>query len=135
MSTLASSVQGGVYKSAPAPASLVPGATPPLSHPTPCPSWCRHRFRPLGHHFGPSSTAHFSLQQVLANPDPLPGDLPVLLRAEVTRLDEGGELGEPVMFVQGETDIELDAAGADMLIADMEAFVAKLRVLRGQMDV
>lgn len=101
----------------------------PSAHPTSCPSWCKDRGHPAAHHFGPSSTAHWSPQYVL------PGEgSTVMLRAELVRLDEGDRVGEQVLYVSGETDKELSSlAEADIYIAQAQAFVDMLRVLRRQM--
>ncbi|MGQ4353203.1 hypothetical protein ACN6LJ_001292 [Streptomyces drozdowiczii] len=42
-------------------------------------------------------------------------------------------MGEPVLYVQGESDIDLTADEADVFIAQAQAFVDTLRVLRQQM--
>ncbi|WP_372458236.1 DUF6907 domain-containing protein [Streptomyces sichuanensis] len=55
------------------------------------------------------------------------------MRAELVWSDEGAELGETRLCVQGETDIDLSAAEADALIAQAQAFVDSLRVLRRRM--
>ncbi|MYX67400.1 MULTISPECIES: DUF6907 domain-containing protein [unclassified Streptomyces] len=110
-----------------------PPASPAVSHPTACPSWCKDRHRPLGHHFGPTSTAHWSAQVRLLNLRPLDGSAGVMLRAEVYRGDEGSTVGEPVLYVQGESDIDLSRDEADVFIAQAQAFVDTLRVLRRQM--
>lgn len=106
----------------------------PVAHPTACPSWCADRAHPAGHHFGPSMTAHSSPEQAVANLSPLPGGSPWMIRAELVRLDEGDARGETVLYVQGETDMELSRDEADLFIADFEAMLAKLKVLRRQMD-
>lgn len=114
-------------------APAVDPAFAPVAHPTPCPSWCEDRARPTGHHFGPSLTAHCSPEQAVLNLRPLPIGSRFLLRAELMRTDEGDARGETVLYVQGESDMELSADEVDLHIADMEAWVAKLRVLRRQM--
>ncbi|WP_442817826.1 DUF6907 domain-containing protein [Streptomyces sp. NBC_01591] len=113
--------------------ALVPAQSVPVSHPSPCPSWCKDRHRPMGHHFGPTSTAHWSQQVQLSNPKPLSGLSAVMLRAELYRGDQGSEVAEPLLYVQGETDIDLTADEADIFIAQAQAFVDTLRVLRRQM--
>ncbi|WP_327335900.1 hypothetical protein OG384_04500 [Streptomyces sp. NBC_01324] len=113
-------------QSAPAPAALLP-------HPTPCPSWCKDRHHPLSHRFGPTSTAHWSPQVKLGNPRPLEDSAAVIMRAELYRGDEGSSMGEPVLYVEGETDIDLTRDEADVFIAQAQAFVDTLRVLRSQM--
>lgn len=115
------------------PVVSVPSPTPPLMHPTACPSWCKDRGNSAAHHFGPSSTAHWSPQYVLPNPRPLPGADSPLLRAELSRVDEGDRLDRTVLFVQGETDIDLSPDEADIFIAQAQAWVDTLRVLRRQM--
>ncbi|MCD9196041.1 DUF6907 domain-containing protein [Streptomyces albireticuli] len=110
-----------------------PAAPAPLSHPTVCPSWCRDRQEPAAHHFGPTATWHWSPQYRLSNPRPLEGDVPVILRSELYRSDEESGTGEVKLYLSGETDIDLGRDEADVLIADLDAFVATLRVLRRQM--
>lgn len=104
------------------------------SHPTPCPAWCKDRRHPLKHSFGPSMTPHWSPQYRLANPTPLPDMAPVIMRAELYRLDEGNELDEPGLYVSGESDVQLSGPEADIFIGQMQAFVDGLRVLRAQME-
>jgi hypothetical protein len=70
---------------------------------------------------------------VLVNPDPFGDDLPVLMRAELYRLDESDETGEALMRLSGETDVELDAAAVDLAIVQLQAFTDTLRILRQQM--
>lgn len=101
------------------------------SHPTPCPPWCKDRLDPLGHVFGPTSTAHWSPQVQLLSP--LDSVAPVLMRAQLYRGDEGPVLSEPVLYLQGETDVALSRAGADVAIARLLGFTAECRVLRRQM--
>ncbi|MCX5138341.1 hypothetical protein [Streptomyces sp. NBC_00338] len=69
----------------------------------------------------------------LLNPRPLDASAPVMLRAELYRGDEGTAVGEPILYVQGETDIDLTRDEADVFIAQAQAFVDTLRVLRRQM--
>jgi hypothetical protein len=107
--------------------------TPLPSHPTPCPSWCKDRRRPAEHSFGPTHTAHWSRQYQMENPSLLPGDERVMLRAELVRIDEGHAVAEQALYVAGATDVELSADEADIFIAQAQAFVDTLRVLRRQM--
>jgi hypothetical protein len=108
--------------------------TPPnVSHPTPCPSWCKDRRHVEGHHFGPTVTWHWSVQHKLTNPSPLDGELPIFLRAELFRNDEGNELGEVSMYVSGETDTEMGRDEVDVFIVQAQAFVDTLRAMRQQM--
>lgn len=118
-----------------APVSLQSPAriTPAASHPTACPPWCKDRQHPAGHHYGSSSTAHWSPQVQLLNPRPLESVAPVVVRAELYRSDADAALGMPVLYVQGETDIDLSRFEADVFIAQAQAFVDTLRVLRRQM--
>lgn len=109
----------------------VPTVTP--SHPTPCPPWCKDRGHPADHHVGPMSTAHWSPQYRVTNHRPLPGTIPVILRAELSRIDEGDRRGETVLYVSGETDIDCDRYEADVLIADVQAFLTALVTMRRQM--
>lgn len=113
------------------PESGVVFVSPPgvaVAHPTSCPSWCRDRRAPAGHHFGPSSTAHWSPQYVVRGEGS-----ELVLRAELVRLDDGDSRGEEVLYVSGESDAELPPAEADIFIAQAQAFVDTLRVLRRQM--
>ncbi|KIF02216.1 hypothetical protein PL81_31085 [Streptomyces sp. RSD-27] len=102
---------------------------PAVSHPTACPSWCKDRRVPLQHHFGPSSTAHWSPQYVLAGEG-----AELVLRSELVRLDGGDRRGEEVLYVSGESDVELAPDEADIFIAQAQAWVDTLRVLRRQMS-
>ncbi|MFC5802774.1 DUF6907 domain-containing protein [Streptomyces formicae] len=104
-----------------------------VSHPTACPRWCKDRHAPSAHHFGPTSTAHWSPQVILPNPAPLQGASAVMMRAELYRGDFDAGTGEPVLYVQGETDIDMTPDEADIFIAQLQAFVDTLRVLRRQM--
>ncbi|WP_416069479.1 DUF6907 domain-containing protein [Streptomyces sp. PA03-2a] len=119
--------------------TLLPGPAPvapqiaAVAHPTRCPAWCRHRSHPMDHDFGPAVTAHWSPEYQLAGPRPESKGLPVLLRAELSRLDEGSHEDEVVLYVQGETSVDLKANEADVFIAQAQAFVDTLRVLRRQM--
>ncbi len=108
-------------------------ALSPTSHPTPCPSWCKDRRHPEGHHYGPTATWHWSPQVRLTNPDPLPDTIPVILRAELFRNDEDDQLGEPSMYVSGETDIEMGRDEVDVFIIQLQAFVDAVRIMRRQM--
>ncbi|MGY0062808.1 DUF6907 domain-containing protein [Streptomyces sp. LZ34] len=103
------------------------------THPTPCPSWCKDREHQSRHHFGPTSTAHWSPQYQVANRRPLPDTIPVILRAELSRIDEGDRRGETVLYVSGESDIDCDRDEADVLIADVRAFLTALVTMRRQM--
>ncbi|MGW2113749.1 DUF6907 domain-containing protein [Streptomyces zhihengii] len=96
----------------------VPGDSPPAA----CPSWCGVK-HPVG------KGAHFSAQAIVPNPRPLPDEAPVLLRAELYQDADGLAL----MFVQGETTLELAAPGADDLIGQVQAFLDHLRLLRTHM--
>lgn len=114
-------------------APTVPAApTAPMpAHPTACPDWCKDRAHRMGHHFGPTATAHWGPQYRLPNPRPLNADdASVMLRAELFRYDEGARTGETVLYIQGETDVDLSADEADMFIAQAQAFVDTLRVMR-----
>lgn len=110
-----------------------PVAAPAASHPTPCPSWCKHRDELTAHHFGPTMTAHWSPQYMLTNPRPLPGTVPIVMRAELSQIDEGDETAEPTLYLSGETDIDLSREEADIFIPQMEAFLVAVKVLRRQM--
>ncbi|MFF2944058.1 DUF6907 domain-containing protein [Streptomyces niveus] len=108
-------------------------APAPTSHPTPCPPWCRDRHAQLAHSFGPTSTWHWSPQYVVDNPRPLDGGPSTLLRAELVRSDEDGVTGGTSLYFQAEGDIDLSADEADIFIAQAQAWVDTLRVLRRQM--
>lgn len=105
----------------------------PVAHPTACPSWCKDRRHPQGHHFGPTATWHWGTQYHLANPAPLDGDAPIIVRAELFRSDEGNQFGEVSMYLSGETDIEMGRDEVDVFIIQAQAFVDGLRVMRRQM--
>lgn len=116
----------------PAGHAKVAESTLPVSHPTPCPSWCKDRHELVQHEYGPTATWHWGHSYQLANPAPdATGD--VLLRAELSRCDEDNETGEPRLSLSGESEADLSADEADILIANMQAFVDTLRVLRRQM--
>ncbi|MFE7106603.1 DUF6907 domain-containing protein [Streptomyces sp. NPDC057575] len=114
-------------------ASIPSPAVPAVSHPTVCPSWCKNRSQPLAHDFGPSMTDHWSPEYLLTGPRPSSGEFPVLLHAELSRIDEGDSADQTVLYVQGETSVDLKADEADIFIAQAQAFVDTLRVLRRQM--
>jgi hypothetical protein len=117
-----------------APAIPAPAAvTAATLHPTPCPSWCKDRSHRIRHSFGPTATWHWSPQYTVGNPRPLDAGPAVILRAELFVGDEGDRRGDASLYVQGETDIDLSAAEADIFITNMQAFVDTLRVLRSQM--
>lgn len=115
------------------PTMSVPVAVESVTHPTACPPWCRDRRHPVAHSFGPTSTAHWSPQHHLPTPRPQAGSSPVMLRAELYRGDRDAEVGQTLLYLQGETDIDLNADEADIFIANAQAFVDTLRVLRRQM--
>jgi hypothetical protein len=110
-----------------------PAPAAPVSHPSPCPSWCRDRHDRMSHRFGPTITPHRGPQVRLANPDPLPDVIPVMMRAFLHRSDEGNATGEPTMYVSGETDVALGRDEVDMFIPQMQAFLDALKVMRRQM--
>lgn len=109
-----------------------PVAVPPVTHPTPCASWCKDSRFPAGHNHSPRDTAHRSLSLTLAHPNPRVGE-DVLVRAELFQLDELSDTGETVLYLEGETPFQLDGPEADIFIAQAQAFVDGLRVLRAQM--
>ena len=110
-------------------------ATPVTSsHPTACPAWCREQHSvaasaPL------QTTAHMSPTHRLLNPHQTAGQSEALLQAELFQLDERAELGLTRLYVSGAGDVELNAPEADIFIAQAQAFVDTLRVLRRQMGV
>ncbi|MEU0354930.1 DUF6907 domain-containing protein [Streptomyces cyaneofuscatus] len=104
------------------------------AHPTPCPAWCREKHQASAC-AALRMTIHLSAEHGVANPDPLDGDLTdVLIKAQLLKIDRTPEEDTFVMYLSGETDVEVDKDGADILIAQMQAFVDTLRVLRRQMD-
>jgi hypothetical protein len=88
----------------------------------------------MAHRFGPTSTFHWSPQYTVSSPRPFDADSAVILSAELCVGDEDDQQGETTLYVYGDTDIDLSAAEADIFIANMQAFVDTLRVLRQQMD-
>lgn len=110
--------------------TLSPAVVPVTSHPTACPAWCRDRHFPAGHSVSPSSTAHLSPELRLAGSD---RDAAVMLRAELFRLDEDGERSDTALYVTGEGDLHLNGPEADIFIAQAQAFVDSLRILRAQL--
>ncbi|MBB1252903.1 hypothetical protein H3146_05915 [Streptomyces sp. OF3] len=88
-----------------------------------CPPWCRDRGNATRH------TTHWGTQQRVANPRPLSADGRTVMRAELHRND-----GATVIYVQGESDIDLTAAEADKFIADVDAWLVTLRAMRAQMN-
>ncbi len=127
---------GGATAPAPAPvlsAPVPPQPPAPVSHPTPCAAWCREKHlasacATLG------MTIHLSAEHSVANPDPLDGDSSdALIKAQLLKIDRSPDEDTFVMYLGGESDVEVDKDGADILIAQMQAFVDTLRVLRRQM--
>ncbi|GAA0454013.1 DUF6907 domain-containing protein [Streptomyces stramineus] len=108
-------------------------AVPSLPHPSVCPSWCKDRRDRAAHTFGPTSTSHWGSQYRLANPFPGAAPDEWLVSAELYREDTNTDTGYTTLYVQGVSDAELEAPEVDALIAQAEAFVATLRVLRRQM--
>jgi hypothetical protein len=114
----------------------IPTTTPtvtPTAHPTPCPSWCRDRKQPAQHHFGPTVTWHWSPQYQLRNPAPLDNDIPVIVRAELFRCDEGDVVGEPSLYLSGETDMELGRDETEIFIGQLRGFVDTMEIMLRQM--
>ena len=103
-----------------------------VTHPTSCPPWCKDSRYPAGHNHGPRDTAHRSLSLMFANPNPQVGE-DVLVRAELFQLDELSGTGETVLYLEGETPFQVNGPEADVFIAQAQAFVDGLRVLRRQM--
>lgn len=104
-----------------------------VTHPTACPSWCKDGYYPAGHNHSANDTAHRSLSLTLASPSPRVGE-DILVRAEVFRLDELSDIGETVLYLEGETSFQLTAPEADIWLAQAQAFLDGVRVLRSQMD-
>lgn len=115
------------------PASSALSPTAAMAHPSRCPSWCKDRSYPTNHHFGPTSTWHWSPQYQVPNPRPLDDGPETLLRAELVRNDEDSDTGAVSLYFQAEGDIDLNADEADIFIAQAQAWVDTLRVLRRQM--
>ena len=102
----------------------VPAAA--VQHPTVCPPWCEE------HAADRTETWHWSLQHKLRNPRPEDPNQDVLLRAELYRRDtvDGGETR---LLLGGESDVDVSAEEADVLIGQLAAFVDTLRGLRSRM--
>lgn len=106
----------------------------PIVHPTACPSWCVEIGRPMDHHFGPTSTSHFSRKFALDGVcSAVAGDEPTMMRASLYRLDTD-RCGETVLSLYGETETELTANEADIFIGNLQAFLNTVHVLRRGMD-
>lgn len=56
-----------------------------------------------------------------------------LVRAELFRLDELDEVGETVLYVQGEDEQGSSGPEVEMFVANLVAFTEGVRVLRRQM--
>lgn len=110
---------------------LSPPASPTASHPTACPSWCRHRASPSGHTSSARDTAHRSQPLELK----LAGETgtAILVRAELFRLDELNEVGETVLYVQGEDEQGSPGPEVEVFVANLVAFTEGVRVLLRQM--
>lgn len=104
----------------------------PSAHPAACPSWCRER-----HDAAACASLglmpHLSAEYRVENPAPLDDESAFMLRAQLLQIDRVTGEDTLVMYVSGESDVELEADEADVLIAQMQAFVDTLRVLRRQM--
>lgn len=112
----------------PQPSAVTPA---PVSHPTACPSWCKDRNFPAGHNSSSRDTAHRSRALELK----LSGDTGTvtLVRAELFRLDELDEVGETVLYVQGEDEQGSSGPEVEMFVANLIAFTDSVRVLHRQM--
>lgn len=111
----------------------VPSRTPETAAaPASCPSWCRetHDVTACG---VLGVTTHLSSEHSVANPDPLDDAPALMMRAQLLKIDRAQGENTLVMYVNGESDVELGGDDADILIAQMQAFVDTLRVLRRQM--
>ncbi|MFH8867128.1 DUF6907 domain-containing protein [Streptomyces griseus] len=108
-----------------------PAPVSPVSHPTACPSWCKDRNFPAGHNSSPRDTAHRSRALELK----LSGDTATvtLVRAELFRLDELDDIGETVLYVQGEDEQGSSGPEVEMFVANLIAFTDSVRVLHRQM--
>ncbi|WP_432077793.1 DUF6907 domain-containing protein [Streptomyces sp. YPW6] len=109
-----------------------PAPSAPTAHPTACPSWCKDRNFPAGHNSSPRDTAHRSRALELK----LSGETGTvtLVRAELFRLDELDDIGETVLYVQGEDEQGSAGPEVEMFIANLIAFTDSVRVLHRQMD-
>lgn len=118
--------------SAPVPPQPPAPSAPVVSHPTSCPSWCKDRNFPAGHNSSPRDTAHRSraLELKLSGET----DTVVLVRAELFRLDELDDIGETVLYVQGEEEQGSSGLDVEMFVASLVAFTDNVRVLHRQMD-
>lgn len=109
-----------------------PAPFAPSAHPAACPSWCRER-----HDAAACASLglmpHLSAEYRVENPAPLDDESAFMLRAQLLQIDRVTGEDTLVMYVSGESDVELEADEADVLIAQMQAFVDTLRVLRRQM--
>lgn len=112
----------------PAPVAATPVT---LAHPTSCPAWCQHRHLPGSHNHTERDTVHRSVSLTLGAPGSGHGE--ALVRAELFQLDERSDIGEALLYLEGETMFELSGPEADIFIAQAQAFVDALRILRGQL--
>ncbi|MEW1630798.1 hypothetical protein AB0387_25990 [Streptomyces sp. NPDC089173] len=117
--------------SAPVPPQPPAPSAPVVSHPTACPSWCKDRNFPAGHNSSPRDTAHRSraLELKLSGET----DTVTLVRAELFRLDELDDIGETVLYVQGEEEQGSSSLDVEMFVASLVAFTDNVRVLHRQM--
>jgi hypothetical protein len=107
----------------------VPTVTP--VHPTPCASWCQHRQLPRGHNHTANDTVHRSVSLALRAPGS--GDGEALVRAELFQLDERADIGTALMYLEGETSVELSGPEVAIFIAYGRAFFDGLEVLHREM--
>lgn len=128
--TVAHSTSSIPVPSAPVPPQP-PAPTTSVSHPTACPSWCKDRNFPAGHNSSPRDTAHRSraLELKLSGET----DTVTLVRAELFRLDELDDIGETVLYVQGEEEQGSSGLDVEMFVASLVAFTDNVRVLHRQM--
>jgi hypothetical protein len=87
----------------------------------------------MGHRFGPTGTFHWSPQYTVSNPRPWAEGDDIIMTAELVVSDEDDQVGKTSLYVVGASDIDLSPAEADIFIANMQAFVDTLKVLRSQM--
>jgi hypothetical protein len=104
----------------------------PVTHPTPCPVWCKDGRYPAGHNHGLRDTAHRSFELKLAAPGTSTASS-VLVRAELFRLDENAGIGDACLWIAGQTEFALTPSEFDVFLVQAQAFVDSLRVLRAQM--
>lgn len=96
--------------------------------------WCAGHCETEQYDDGTITTAHYGAETDLPVPEDMHPADGVLLRAGIGA-DESCCDPTPALFLQsGGEGTTLNAAGTDQLIADLDAFTARLRALRAQME-